>query len=65
MRLSVANYYRHYMVLPQEDFKVSFPETLAGDCVDPEAFRVLAGFDDVFPYTDQRERIPRAIPADR
>lgn len=65
MRLSVANYYRHYMVLPQEDFKVSFPETLAGDCTDPETFRVLAGFDDVFPYTDQRERIPQAIVADR
>ena len=61
MRLSVSNYYRHYMVLPQEDFKVSFPRELADDCVDPDEFRTLAGFDDVFPYTDQHERIPRAV----
>ncbi len=61
MRLSVSNYYRHYMVLPQEDFKVSFPRELADDCADPDQFRALAGFDDVFPYTDQHERIPRAV----
>lgn len=61
MRLSVANYYRHLMVLPQEDIKNGFDRSLADDCVDPPLFRTLAGFDDVFPYTEQSERLPRAV----
>ena len=59
MRLSVANYYRHYMVLPQEDIKGSFPRELVDDCDDPSAFRVLAGFEDIFPYRSQNEKVPR------
>ena len=34
MRLSVANYFRHYMVLPQDDIKNFFPQALADDCCD-------------------------------
>lgn len=59
MRLSVANYYRHVMITSQEDIKGSFPRDLADDCEDPELFRTLAGFDDVFPYDEQTEPMPR------
>lgn len=61
MRLSVANYYRHLMVLPQEDIRNGFDQSLADDCVDPAAFRTLAGFTDVFPYREQSERVPRVV----
>lgn len=64
VRLSVANYYRHLMVLPQEDIKNGFDQELAGDCDDPALFRTLAGFDDVFPYRHQNERFPRAVSID-
>jgi hypothetical protein len=58
MRLSIANYFRHYMVLPQDDIKNLFPKELADDCYDPEMFRLLAGFVDEFPYTQQTSPIP-------
>jgi hypothetical protein len=61
MRLSIANYFRHYMILPQDDIKNLFPQELADDCSDPEMFRLLAGFVDEFPYTQQTERIPRFV----
>ena len=58
MRLSVANYFRHYMVLPQDDIKNFFPQALADDCCDPEVFRMLSGFVDEFPYAQQTSPIP-------
>ena len=61
MRLSIANYFRHYMVLPQDDIKNLFPQELADDCDDPEMFKFLAGFADEFPYSHQTERVPRLI----
>lgn len=61
MRLSIANYYRHLMVLPQEEFRNGFDQSLADDCDDPALFRTLCGFDDVFPYVEQSERVPRAV----
>lgn len=61
MRLSVANYYRHLMVLPQEEFRNSFDRSLADDSDDPALFHTLCGFDDVFPYVEQSERVPRAV----
>ena len=39
MRLSIANYFRHYMVLPQDDIKNLFPQELAEDCDDPDMFK--------------------------
>ena len=62
MRLSIANYFRHYMVLPQDDIKNLFPQELAEDCDDPEIFKFLAGFADEFPYSQQTERVPRLVP---
>ena len=59
MRISIANYYRHAMVTSQEDIQGCFPVELANDCDDPELFRTLAGFDDVFPYKTQGEKVPR------
>ena len=58
MRLSIANYFRHYMVLPQDDIKNLFPQELADDCCDPEVFRMLSGFVDEFPYAQQTSPIP-------
>ncbi|MEL7155270.1 MAG: phytanoyl-CoA dioxygenase family protein [Actinomycetota bacterium] len=63
MRLSIANYYRHAMITSQEDIQGSFPHSLVDDCDDPESFRTLAGFDDVFPYRSQRELVPRVAGA--
>lgn len=60
MRISIANYYRHVMITSQEDIKGSFDRSLADDCADPELFRALAGFDDVFPYAQQSELVPTA-----
>ena len=61
MRLSIANYFRHYMILPQDDIKNLFPRELADDCDDPDTFNLLAGFADEFPYSQQTERIPRLV----
>lgn len=61
MRLSIANYFRHYMVLPQDDIKNLFPQELAKDCDDPDMFKFLAGFADEFPYSQQTERVPRLV----
>ena len=61
MRLSIANYFRHYMILPQDDIKNLFPQDLAEDCSNPEMFKFLAGFEDEFPYSKQTERLPRLI----
>ena len=61
MRLSISNYYRHLMVLPQEEFRNNFDRSLADDCDDPALFRTLCGFDDLFPYVEQSERVPRAV----
>ena len=62
MRLSIANYFRHYMILPQDDIKNLFPQELADDCCDPEMFRLLAGFVDEFPYARQTTPIPGFAP---
>jgi hypothetical protein len=62
MRLMISNYYRHLMVLPQEEFRNGFDQSLAEDCDDPALFRTLCGFDDEFPYVQQSERVPRAMP---
>ncbi|MEM9650685.1 MAG: phytanoyl-CoA dioxygenase family protein [Actinomycetota bacterium] len=61
MRLMISNYYRHLMVLPQEEFRNNFDRSLADDCDDPELFRTLCGFTDEFPYVAQGERVPRAV----
>ena len=61
MRLSIANYFRHYMILPQDDIKNLFPRELADDCSDPTVFKLLAGFADDFPYTQPTERIPQIV----
>ena len=59
MRLMVANYYRHLMVLSQEEFRNSFPRELIDDCVDPQEFRKLLGVDDTFPYVPHAAAVPQ------
>lgn len=59
LRLTIANYYRHACIQPQDDIPNHFPKVLAEDCRDPELFRELAGFG--FPYQSQALPLPRAI----
>ena len=59
MRLMVANYYRHMMTLPQEEFRNGFPRALAEDCADPATFSALCGFSDEFPYVRAERPFPR------
>ena len=61
MRISIANYYRHMMVSSQEDYRNSFDRDLAKDCVNPELFWALCGFDDEFPYCEQSQPVPRVL----
>ena len=50
------------MVTSQEDIRGTFPRELAEDCDDPALFRLLAGFEDRGPYTEQSYPIPCAKP---
>jgi hypothetical protein len=59
LRLSIANYYRHQSVTSQEDLSGSFPSDLAEDCHDAALFKTLCGFNDIFPYKQQSEKVPR------
>ena len=61
MRISIANYYRHMMVSSQEDYRNSFDRDLAKDCVNPELFWALCGFDGEFPYCEQSQPVPRVL----
>lgn len=59
LRLTIANYYRHAAIQPQDDIPNHFPRELADDCRDPEVFRKLAGFG--APYQSQVLPVPRAV----
>lgn len=59
LRLTIANYYRHAVIQPQDDIPNHFPRALADDCRDPETFRALAGFGQ--PYQRQVLPVPKAI----
>ncbi|MEM7020166.1 MAG: phytanoyl-CoA dioxygenase family protein [Pseudomonadota bacterium] len=61
MRISIANYYRHAMVTSQEDIQGTFPQELADDCDNPALFKALAGFEDEFPYKQQRYPLPSVV----
>ena len=63
MRISIANYYRHVTIAPQDEIRGTFPRELADDCDDPDLFRALAGFADEFPYAEQSQELPRVVPA--
>jgi hypothetical protein len=62
LRLTIANYYRHAAIQPQDDIPNHFPRELAADCVDPSLFRQLAGFGS--PYRSQVLPVPRAVRRD-
>ena len=59
LRITIANYYRHMSVLPQDDIPNHFPAALADDCADPALFRRLAGFGN--PYQSQVYPLPKAV----
>lgn len=61
LRLTIANYYRHNSIQPQDDIPNHFPRELADDCSDPDVFRKLAGFGS--PYQSQVLPVPKAIRA--
>ncbi len=59
LRLCAVRYYRHISVLPQENLRVTMADQPWDDCDNPELMRELIGFDDLFPYTNQRFPMPR------
>lgn len=59
LRLTIANYYRHAAILPQDDIPNHFPQELAKDCDNPELFTELAGFGS--PYQSQVLPVPKAV----
>jgi hypothetical protein len=58
LRVTIANYYRHSVIQPQDDIPNHFPRELADDCRDPELFKELAGFG--APYQSQVMPVPKA-----
>ncbi len=62
LRLTIANYYRHAAIQPQDDIPNHFPRELAAECSDPSLFRQLAGFGS--PYQSQVLPVPRAVHRD-
>ncbi len=58
LRLTIANYYRHQAVQPQDDIPNHFPKALVDDCSNPQLFEELCGFGS--PYQSQILPVPRA-----
>jgi ectoine hydroxylase-related dioxygenase (phytanoyl-CoA dioxygenase family) len=44
LRLTLAYFWRHMSIVPQDDIPNDFPVELAEDCIDPKAFKKHAGF---------------------
>ena len=59
MLLTLANYYRHPSILPQEDVMNGFRPELADDCVAPDLLTQVLGLNGLAPYptTDNTERV--------
>lgn len=58
MRLTLANYYRHPSILPQEDIRNGFDPALAEDCDNPDLLKQVLGLYAPGPYStcDNTER---------
>jgi hypothetical protein len=61
LRLNVTAYYRHLMVMPQENLTITMVDAPWDDCDDPDAMRELIGFDDRFPYAEPSRSVPRFV----
>ncbi|MYB36267.1 MAG: phytanoyl-CoA dioxygenase family protein [Gammaproteobacteria bacterium] len=59
LRVTIANFFRHAAISPQDDIPNHFPKELADDCADPKTFHMLAGFGS--PYQSQAYPLPRAV----
>lgn len=59
LRVTIANFFRHAAISPQDDIPNHFPRELADDCADPKTFHMLAGFGS--PYQSQVYPLPRAV----
>ena len=59
LRVTIANYYRHMAIAPQDDIPNHFPRELAEDCKDPKLFKRMAGFGN--PYQSQVLPVPRVV----
>ncbi|MCH2567050.1 MAG: hypothetical protein MKZ98_00610 [Pseudomonadales bacterium] len=59
LRVTIANYYRHMSIAPQDDIPNHFPRELAEDCKDPKLFKRMAGFGN--PYQSQVLLVPRVV----
>lgn len=61
LRVTIANYFRHESISPQDDIPNHFPRELADDCADPDTFKLLAGFGS--PYQSFPLPFPRPVQA--
>lgn len=52
LRLNATIYYRHLMVMSQENLRLTMVDEPWDDCDDPDVMRELLGFNDRFPYSD-------------
>ena len=43
LRVTIANFFRHTAILPQDDIPNHFPRELADDCADPGAAQAVGG----------------------
>ena len=59
LRVTIANYYRHMSIAPQDDIPNHFPRELGEDCKDPKLFKRMAGFGN--PYQSQVLLVPRVV----
>lgn len=61
LRLNATIYYRHLMVMSQENLRVTMEDEPWDDCENPDVMRELIGFDDRFPYSKPGRKFPRFV----
>ncbi len=57
----VGNQFRHLMVMPQENLRITMADQPWDDCDDPDLMRELLGFDDRFPYSEPSMSAPEYV----
>jgi hypothetical protein len=61
LRLNATLYYRHLMVMSQENLRITMEDEPWDDCGNPELMRDLIGFDDRFPYSKPGRKWPKFV----
>ena len=61
LRLNATIYYRHMMVMSQENLRVTMENEPWDDCENPDLMRELIGFDDRFPSLGNKRKYPKFV----